>query len=118
MQAALERLASGAFDLVMSVTEADRGVLKWGQLQADGRFVPLCSPEHCFANRQSLPPVYKPNGAVNAMQAGWFVAQQSFVSERIGTVVMPPERSHDIDNLSDFERCAALLSSPTQGNPS
>ena len=118
VQAALERLASGAFDLVMSVTEADRGVLKWGQLQADGRFVPLSSPEHCFANRQSLPPVYKPNGAVYAMQAGWFVAQQSFVTERIGTVVMPPERSHDIDNLSDFERCEALLSSPTQGNPS
>ena len=113
VQAALDRLASGAFDLVMSVTEADRGVLKWGQLQADGRFAPLSSPEHCFANRQSLPPVYKPNGAVYAMQAGWFVAQHSFVSEHIGTVVMPPERSHDIDNLSDFERCEALLNSPT-----
>jgi N-acylneuraminate cytidylyltransferase len=109
VQAALQRLATGAFDLVMSVTEADRGVLKWGQLQADGRFEPLSSPEHCFANRQSLPPVYKPNGAVYAMQAGWFVAQQSFVSERIGTVVMPPERSHDIDNLSDFELCETLL---------
>ncbi len=109
VQAALERLASGAFDLVMSVTEADRGVLKWGQLQADGRFAPLSSPEHCFANRQSLPPVYKPNGAVYAMQACWFVVQQSFVSEHIGTVVMPPERSHDIDNLSDFERCTELL---------
>jgi CMP-N-acetylneuraminic acid synthetase len=113
VQAALERLASGGFDLVMSVTEADRGVLKWGQLQADGRFAPLSSPEHCFANRQSLPPVYKPNGAVYAMQAGWFVAQQSFVSEHIGTVVMPPGRSHDIDNLFDFERCEALLNSPT-----
>lgn len=113
VQAALERLASGGFDLVMSVTEADRGVLKWGQLQANGRFAPLSSPEHCFANRQSLPPVYKPNGAVYAMQASWFVAQHSFVSEHIGTVVMPPERSHDIDNLSDFERCEALLNSPT-----
>lgn len=117
VQAALERLASGGFDLIMSVTEADRGVLKWGQLQADGRFAPLSSPEHCFANRQSLPPVYKPNGAVYAMQAGWFVVQQSFVSEHIGTVVMPPERSHDIDNLFDFERCEVLLNSPTSGTP-
>ena len=113
VQAALECLAIGYFDLVMSVTEADRSVLKWGQLQADGRFAPLSSPEHCFANRQSLPPVYKPNGAVYAMQASWFVAQKSFVSEHIGTVVMPPERSHDIDNLSDFEHCEALLNSPT-----
>jgi CMP-N-acetylneuraminic acid synthetase len=108
VQAALQQLASGSFDLVMSVTEADRGVLKWGQLQADGRFVPLSKPEHCFANRQSLPPVYKPNGAVYALQASWFIANQGFVSERIGTVVMPPERSHDIDTLADFERCEAI----------
>jgi len=113
VQAALQRLATGDFELVMSVTEADRGVLKWGRLLADGRFAPLSSPEHCFSNRQSLPPVYKPNGAVYAMNAQWFGQQNSFVTERIGTVVMPPERSHDIDNLSDFELCEALLNSPT-----
>jgi N-acylneuraminate cytidylyltransferase len=113
VQAALNCLATGDFELVMSVTEADRGVLKWGQLGANGRFAPLSSPEHCFSNRQSLPPVYKPNGAVYAMYADWFLAQQSFVSEHIGTVVMPPERSHDIDNLTDFERCEVLLKCPT-----
>jgi N-acylneuraminate cytidylyltransferase len=107
--AALQRLASGDFDLVMSVTEADRGVLKWGRLGDDGRYLPLSSPEHCFANRQSLPPVVKPNGAVYAMQAAWFVDNQGFVTNRLGTVLMPPERSHDIDNLADFERCEALL---------
>jgi N-acylneuraminate cytidylyltransferase len=117
VQAALQRLASGAFDLVMSVTDAERSVLKWGLVQPDGRFVPLSSPEHCFANRQSLPPVYTPNGAVYAMNAPWFMAQQSFVSERMGTVVMPPERSFDIDNVEDFERCAALLSNANLGNP-
>jgi len=113
VQAALQRLATGDFELVMSVTEADRGVLKWGQLLTDGRFAPLSSPEHCFTNRQSLPPVYKPNGAVYAMSATWFLSQQSFVSERIGTVIMPTERSNDVDNLSDFELCEALLNSPT-----
>jgi CMP-N-acetylneuraminic acid synthetase len=110
--AALQRLSSGNFDLVMSVTEADRGVLKWGRVGADGRYLPLSSPEHCFANRQSLPPVVKPNGAVYAMQAAWFVDNQGFVTDRLGTVLMPPERSHDIDNLADFERCEALLNSP------
>ena len=109
VQAALQALAKGGFDLVMSVTEADRGVLKWGQVRPDGRFVPLSSPAHCFANRQSLPPVYKPNGAVYALQAEWFLAHGSFVSERIGSVPMPAERSHDIDTLADFERCERLL---------
>ncbi len=106
---ALDQLSSGAFDVVMSVTEADRGVLKWGQLQANGRFAPLSSPQYCFANRQSLPPVYKPNGAVYAMLAEWFAANQSFVTDKLGTVVMPPERSHDIDSLADFECCVSLL---------
>lgn len=115
VQSALERLAGGDVDLVMSVTEADRGVLKWGRLDEDGRFRPLSSPAHCFANRQSLPPVYKPNGAVYAMQADWFVQNEDFVSERIGTVVMPPQRSHDIDNLADFERCESLLGGPNTG---
>lgn len=109
VQQALARLASCAFDLVMSVTDADRSVLKWGQVMPDGRFVPLSKPEHCFANRQSLPHVYKPNGAVYAMDAQWFIEQKSFVSERIGTVVMPAERSFDIDNMNDFELCEALL---------
>jgi CMP-N-acetylneuraminic acid synthetase len=108
VQAALQQLASGAFELVMSVTEADRGVLKWGQLLPDGRFQPLSKPEYCFTNRQSLPPVFKPNGAVYAFQAAWFLSNQGFVSERIGTVMMPTERSHDIDNLTDFERCEAI----------
>ena len=109
--AALDQLAGGAFDVVMSVTEADRSVLKWGQVQPDGRYQPLSSSEHCFTNRQSLPPVYKPNGAVYAMQAEWFVANQGFVTGRLGTVVMPPERSHDIDTLADFEHCETLLTS-------
>ena len=92
----------------MSVTEADRGVLKWGRLEGS-RFVPLSSPEHCFANRQSLPPVVRPNGAIYVLDAAGFLARGSFVTEHIGVVEMSAERSQDIDNLEDFERCAAIL---------
>lgn len=111
IRAALALYAQGAHELVMSVTEADRSVLKWGRLEG-GRFVPLSDPAHCFANRQSLPPVVKPNGAVYVFDAGRMVATGSFVSERIGAIEMPPERSHDIDNLHDFERVEALLRNP------
>lgn len=105
---ALDVFAKGRFDLVMSVTEADRSVLKWGRVEGD-RFVPLSDPAHCFSNRQSLPPVVRPNGAVYVMQAQWFIASRSFVSERIGLVHMSPERSQDIDTFADFERCEAAL---------
>jgi CMP-N-acetylneuraminic acid synthetase len=108
IEAALAVFAGGYFELVMSVTSADRGVLKWGTLRGN-RFQPLSSPEHCFANRQSLPPVVRPNGALYVLNAERFVASGSFVSERIGVVEMPAERSLDIDSLDDFERCEAAL---------
>ena len=90
-------------------------MLKWGRLDGD-RFVPLSDPAHCFANRQSLPPVVRPNGAVYVMNAEWFLKRGSFVSERIGVVPMSAERSQDIDTLADFERCEAALANTTQGN--
>jgi N-acylneuraminate cytidylyltransferase len=106
--AALDLYAAGGYELVMSVTPADRGVLKWGRID-NGRFAPLSQPQHVFANRQSLPPVVKPNGAVYVFDAQAFVARGGFPVERIGAVEMPAERSHDIDNLADFEHCERLL---------
>jgi N-acylneuraminate cytidylyltransferase len=108
IRAALAVFARGDHELVMSVTDADRGVLKWGRVDGD-RFVPLSEPAHCFANRQSLPPVVRPNGAVYVFDAAAFLARGTLACERIGMVLMPPERSHDIDTLHDFERASALL---------
>jgi len=108
IRAALDLYASGDFGLVMSVTEADRGVLKWGRLDGQ-RFVPLSAPEHCFANRQSLPPVVRPNGAVYVFNAARLVATGSLAADAVGVVSMPAERSHDIDNLNDFEQAERLL---------
>ncbi len=108
IQEALAVFATERHELVMSVTSADSGVLKWGRTDGD-RFVPLSDPAHCFSNRQSLPPVVRPNGAVYVMRAEWFLASGSFVSERIGLVHMSPERSQDIDTLADFERCEIAL---------
>ena len=108
IRAALAVFANGAHELVMSVTPADRGVLKWGILDGD-RFRPVSDPAYCFSNRQSLPPVVRPNGAVYVVDAAGFVARGSFVTDRIGLIEMCAERSQDIDNLQDFEQCEALL---------
>jgi CMP-N-acetylneuraminic acid synthetase len=115
IQAALDLFCTGQYELVMSVTEADRGVLKWGRLDGK-RFVPLSDPAHCFANRQSLPPVVRPNGAVYVVDAEWFLARGSFVTPHIGVVPMTASRSQDIDTLADFERCEVALSIEKSGN--
>ncbi|MGE0097372.1 MAG: hypothetical protein AB7S86_03395 [Hydrogenophaga sp.] len=108
IESALTVFSGGYFEVVLSVTEADRGVLKWGTLRGN-RFQPLSDPAYCFANRQSLPPVVRPNGAIYVLDAEGFIARGSFVSERIGVLQMPLERSQDVDTLEDFERCEALL---------
>lgn len=108
LREALDRFAAGGVGLVMSVTDANRSVLKWGFV-SEGRFEPLGRPEWCFANRQQLPPVYRPNGAIYVLDAARFRREGSFVTPDIGVVVMPEEDSADIDGLADFEHCAAVL---------
>ncbi|MDO9525460.1 MAG: acylneuraminate cytidylyltransferase family protein [Gemmobacter sp.] len=94
---------TGAHDLVMSVCAADRGVLKWGTI-ADGTFHPLRRPEYCFMNRQALPAVHRPNGAVYVFDADWFRTRGSLATDRIGAFEMPLDRSLDIDGADDFSR--------------
>lgn len=98
----------GRHDLVMSVTEADRGVLKYGTL-GDDAFEPLRDPAHCFSNRQSLPPVYRPTGAVYVFNRDWFLANGGFATDRIGAVQMPAERALDVDTQEDLSRAAVQL---------
>jgi len=102
---ALTLLRTKNFDLVMTVTEADASVLKYGQIGENGIYHPLGTASQCFSNRQSLPKIYKPNGAVYAMRSEWFMSNNGFETENLGTVVMPLDRSVDIDTLEDFEKC-------------
>ena len=99
-----------AYDLVMSVTAAERAVLKWGMLEG-GRFVPVADPAYCFTNRQELPAVYRPNGAVYVFAATTFLRNGGLACERIGAFDMPAERSADIDTQADLDRVAAILES-------
>ncbi|MFQ3251763.1 MAG: CMP-N-acetylneuraminic acid synthetase [Loktanella salsilacus] len=96
------------FDLVMSVTRAESGVLKWGKADGD-RFLPLSDPEHCFSNRAQLPPVYRPNGAVYVFDAEWFRRTGTLAEGDIGMIETPPERAHDIDSFVDFEVVKTLM---------
>jgi CMP-N,N'-diacetyllegionaminic acid synthase len=77
------------------------------------RFVPVSRPEYCFTNRQSLPEVYRPNGAVYVFSADWFLINGGLATHSIGALVMPPEQSQDIDTEADFRLAEALFSAPS-----
>ncbi|MBK1634222.1 acylneuraminate cytidylyltransferase family protein [Rhodovulum adriaticum] len=107
--AAMDVHRQGEFDLVLSATQADSGVLKWGRAEG-AAFLPLSDPAHCFANRAELPAVYRPNGAVYVFDADWFRAHGTLATGRIGMVQMPANRAADIDTAADFEAVEARLS--------
>jgi CMP-N,N'-diacetyllegionaminic acid synthase len=104
----LDLHASGKHDIVMSATRVDSGILKYGTI-ADGRYIPVSRPEYCFTNRQSLPSVFRPNGAVYAFSVGVFRRNEGLATDNIGAVEMPVSRSFDIDTLADFNAVEASL---------
>ena len=95
-------------DLVMSITEFDSTILKCGMLN-NGIFKPLSNPEFCFSNRQLLPRVYKPNGAIYVFNSESFLKKGNFNFEKIGVIEMSQESSMDIDTIDDFEKCEEIF---------
>jgi len=106
--AALKLFGTRQYDMVLSVVERDRGALKYGTLQGS-TFSAMREQRFCFFNRQQLPAVHGPNGAVYVFEADHFVVVQGFPSSRIGAVEMPIERSADIDTLADFRHVENML---------
>lgn len=106
--AAINRHAEGGFDLVMSVTSADSGILKYGFLKG-GRFEAVSRPEYCFQNRQELAQVVRPNGAVYVFSTPVFRRNVGFPTRSIGAIEMPQTLSIDIDGEADLRAAEAIL---------
>jgi CMP-N,N'-diacetyllegionaminic acid synthase len=106
--AALELFGTQQYDMVLSVVERDRGVLKYGTLEG-AAFSAMREQRFCFFNRQQLPTVHGPNGAVYVFDADRFVIARGFPSNRIGAVEMPIERSADIDTVADLRHVEDML---------
>lgn len=106
--AAIDLHAKGEFDLVMSVTTADSGILKYGFLEG-GRFEAVARPEYCFQNRQDLARVVRPNGAVYVFSTQLFRRNGGFPTRSIGATEMPQVRSIDIDGEADLRATEEIL---------
>jgi CMP-N-acetylneuraminic acid synthetase len=108
IQAALALFRTQVHDIVISVVERDRGVLKYGTLDGD-RFTAMRAQRFCFFNRQQLPPVHGPNGAVYVFDADRFVDANGFPSARMGAIEMSIESSVDIDTLADLRHVEDMM---------
>tara|TARA_B100000686_G_C16777654_1_gene969609 strand:+ start:160 stop:843 length:684 start_codon:yes stop_codon:yes gene_type:complete len=110
LKTSLTLFESSGSDIVLTVTPADHSVLKWGELSMDGSFKPLSDMKYVFSNRQSLPSICKPNGAIYVFKAEWLLKNKELKNAKtVSAVEMPVTRSHDIDTMEDLILCEKIL---------
>lgn len=66
------------------------------------------APQHECVRRQDLPPVYRRNGAIFIVTRAHYARTGRLWGGRTGLVVMPEERSIDIDAIADLEAARHL----------
>jgi CMP-N,N'-diacetyllegionaminic acid synthase len=110
IDAALDRLEASGADAVISVCRVDAPHPIKMQRIEDDRLVPFL-PElwRDGLTRQQLPPVYALNGAVYATRTSVLRATGSLWGHSAAPLVMPPERSVNIDSPLDLALAELLL---------
>lgn len=114
IRAAIARLDETAGSAVVSVCETEHSPLLANTLPEDGSMSAFLRPEVARANRQELPRYYRLNGAIYLAELDYFRETGSFVGEKTFALIMPLERSVDIDSEIDFA-LAELLAERAQG---
>jgi CMP-N,N'-diacetyllegionaminic acid synthase len=105
----LRLAASGNYDSVATFTDAELNPHRaWRIVEGIPQtFIPGAIP---WLPRQKLPKAYQLNGAVYLFRSSLLEQQTpSLLTGRVGAVLMPRERSHDIDDIVDFTVVEAIL---------
>lgn len=96
-------------DALMSVYEIDKSLLKSSIVNAKGYLEYVSKKEFANMNRQMLPNVYMPNGAIYIMYARPCIVNPRFDGEKTLPFVMSAEESLDLDTVEDIPLLEAAL---------
>ena len=91
---------------VVTVTKVEHPI-QWSCVLEEGRLEPLFGKGNVTSRRQDLSETFRPNGAVFGASRSFLEANESFLVGGTLAVVMPAERSIDID--TDFDLSMARL---------
>ena len=103
---AIKKMKSTKADLVVSVSEVKQTPY-WSFSVKKDRIVPLFKKGFRIKRRQDLPKIYALNGAVYVMTPK-VLKKKNMFSGKVRAIVMPEERSMDIDSMLDL-RIAELI---------
>ena len=97
----------GEYSMVMSVRKVESNFLKYGYENND-KFIPIAE-KFMYKNRQSLPKVLAPNGAIYIFAVNEFLKKNKLPESNIGYYEMPAERSIDIDKKEDLNKIRRII---------
>jgi N-acylneuraminate cytidylyltransferase len=92
----------------VTVTQAEQSPYWMYSISREGSVVPIVKNDGFF-RRQDLPTAYVLNGAVYVARTDWLKREKQFVATETKAVVMPAERSLDIDTEEDLKTLASML---------
>ncbi|MEK7511124.1 MAG: acylneuraminate cytidylyltransferase family protein [Patescibacteria group bacterium] len=96
-------------DAVISVSEIDNAYLKASITNPEGYMEYAVGREFANMNRQMLPKLYMPNGAIYIMETEKCLAEPRFDGDKTLPYVMLPEESIDLDTPEDIPPVEAVL---------
>lgn len=102
IDAAFREMSAADSDVCVSVTALKKIPFKSFILTQEGRLKSLFDESLTNANRQSLPVVYYPNGAIYVFPISKFIARNGFPSNGGVPYIMSEQESVDIDTEEDF----------------
>lgn len=94
-------------DSVIGVTEDNE--VYWSFRLKDSFLDPVFGKEFLSKNRQDLPMLYRPNGAIFVTTPQNLLKNRGFHGDKVVPYVMPSDRSVDIDTPVDFELANILM---------
>ena len=100
--------AQGA-NSVVSVQEAPCHPYLAQTIDGQGRLRPFLPPPPGYLRRQDLPPAYAFNGAIYLVSRQMLLDQQALWDQDTLALVMPPERSLDVDSAWDLHLAELIL---------
>ena len=103
----LELISGNKYDSVLSVYKEDIHPAK-NYFNIDGFLKPVM-PNYEFLPRQSLPFVYRRNGAIFSVKSDYYKKNKKLWGGKIGHVLMDKERSIDIDYYEDFIKAKEFI---------
>ena len=105
---AIKMYESNQYSMVMSIEAKDSKILKYGLIK-DDIYKPIQGDSSVFMNRQDLPKVYGPNGAIYIFSIKDYLINNIYPTSKIGAYLMPESRSIDIDCKRDFEIVSKII---------